>query len=1235
MKRKTKFLVTIIAMILALGQCFTVAAAPVTVSTVSSIAVKQKAGVDAKGNAKYKNASKVVIYTNGAEEEKTLTVEYTWKKNGNEDKHTGINVASSNYAVAGLNVARGQQIKGEVVKESKNNVTMRAEVALKAVANGKATITFSSLDGKKKKAVSVEVKTYAEQDDLKAVDKLSVAIGGKAKIGAFIDNAEVSDKALTYAVTSNTQKKAVKVNAKTGEITVANAKSVTAGETAEITVTAKGSKNQKVTAKVQVNIVPAVSTKLQLIQDTTAVTDTEGKLNKKNVVALKGNTSDAAHTYQLVVKDVTAADLVYSVNKEAVASVDENGVITAKGNGTAVVTISHRFDSKKSVKATVKVSTDLESFYVAEKELKVIANNKQAVKIQPVMNENASNQKVEYVLESVRTADGKMLTNPKETKAYVTVDKKGTVKAKKSCTAYVTAVANANKEMRATVTVKAVTPVSKLAIESDTAGYTVVKNKVDFYRTGSAQELQLVAVANEDADDSSVTWSVTPAKNVSLDKETGYAEFYANGKYVFTAKANDGSNKTAKVTVQVKTDAYEIHVAEEEIVVEANAKGITVNLAKTVAAKTNADASDKAVVYYETDAQGNKIGGEDARAISSMKLMPSTDETDNAKYVVAYAKDVRAKNLVKTDVIKLEAFDSALICKDYTIALTDKSDKPIRAGEAFVYDGAIEISQAADATGNKLLNLPVKWKSNNTAVAAVDSDGKITAKKPGMAVISASIQYKNAAGKNVTKEDSFKVYVGNSQAALENNVNKSITTIINAENRDYTGIHTSYNAKAASFDLNILNQNQTISELKDTGLVMALKGLVKEYNAKHIEISEAGIVYSATLDGMNVILGKTGEESKTFAVSDVEEAINYVLEEYMSQYQTWKDCIGHTAAITVTGMEKPLQPAAIAGQEFAYTLAYTVYFDLDNALYSQYIDEKAAVVESLVLTGIRNVDYNAGNIYVELYDADQDIAKADAADRASVVKALEGIFEDASKVVVNVETPVGRDTITKTRTAENSTEEFINATLDEYVAKVCGKVTNYGELNGSKAMAEVTYQVGISTFTKKFTLSFDMGMAGFDHRADLAILNAIEESYAFGSVTYNQDTNELVVKINQDYAAKAPEALRGMGLEKAFKEMVESQNVKEAVVRMFDRTTTVTSAEEILTALAFNQNVKDLADLNGHAADLKVTYQLAKGSKTLTYRISFSVDAPLPTEGDVSGGDVSDGDLSGGDVSGN
>lgn len=118
MKRKTKFLVTIIAMILALGQCFTVAATPVTVSTVSSIAVKQKAGIDGKGNTRYKNASKVVIYTNDAEEDKTLTVEYTWKKNGNEDKHTGINVTSSNYAVAGLDVARGQQIKGEVVKEN-------------------------------------------------------------------------------------------------------------------------------------------------------------------------------------------------------------------------------------------------------------------------------------------------------------------------------------------------------------------------------------------------------------------------------------------------------------------------------------------------------------------------------------------------------------------------------------------------------------------------------------------------------------------------------------------------------------------------------------------------------------------------------------------------------------------------------------------------------------------------------------------------------------------------------------------------------------------------------------------------------------------------------------------------------------------------------------------------------------------------------------------------------------
>lgn len=1235
MKRKTKFLMTIIAMILALGQCFTVAASPVTVSTVSSIAVKQKAGIDAKGNTRYKNASRIVIYTNDAEEDKTLTVEYTWKRNGNEDKHTGINVTSSNYAVAGLDVARGQQIKGEVVKENKNNVTMRAEVTLRAVANGKATITFSSLDGKKKKAVSVEVKTYAEQNDLKAVNELSVAIGGKAKIGASIDSAEVSDKALTYAVTANTQKKAVKVNAKTGEITVANAKKVTAGEKAEITVTAKGSRNQKVVAKVLVNIVPEVSTKLQLIQDTTAAVDTAGKLNKKNVVVLKGNVNDAAHTYQLAVKDVTAEDLVYSVNKEAVAVVDENGVITAKANGTAVVTISHRFDSKKSVKATVKVSTDLDTFYVAEKELKVIADNKQAVKIQPVMNEDASNQKVDYVLESVITADGAVLTTPKETKAYATVDKKGTVKAKKSCTAFVTAVANANKDMRATVTVKAVTPVSKLTIESATDGYTVVKNKVDFYRTGSEQNLQLVAAANEDADDQSVTWSVTPGKNVSLDKETGYAEFYANGKYVFTAKANDGSNKTAKVTVQVKTDAYEIYAPTEEIVVEARAKGITVNLAKTIAAKTNADASNKAVVYYETDAQGNKIGGDAARAISSIKLMPGTDESDNAKYVIAYAKDARAKGQVKTDVIKLEAFDSALICKDYTIVLTDKSDRTVRAGEAFVYDGDIKISQAADAAGSKLLSLPVKWKSNNAAVAAVDNDGKITAKKPGMAVIAASIQYKNAAGKNVTKEDSFKVYVGNSQAALANNVNKSITTIINAENRDYTGIHTSYNAKDASFSLNILNQNQTISELENTGLVMALKGLVKEYNAKYIEISEAGIVYSAALEGANVIIGKTGEESRTFAVSDMEEAISYVLEEYMSQYKTWKDCVGHTAAITVTGMERPLQPAAIAGQEFTYTLDYTVYFDLDNALYSQYIDEKAAVIESLALTGIRGVDYNAGNIYVELYSAEQDIAEADAADRASIVKALKNIFEDASKVVVNVETPAGRDTITKIKTAENSTEEFINGTLDEYVAKVCSKVTNYGELNGSKAMAEVTYQVGISTFTKKFTLSFDMGMAGFDNRADFAILDSIEDSYAFGSVTYNEDTNELAVKINQAYATKAPEALRGMGLEKAFKEMVEGQNVTEAVVRMFDRSTTVTSAEEILTALAFNRNVKDLADLDGHAADLKVTYRMANGSKTLSYRISFSVDTPLPTEGDVSGGDVSDGDISGGDVSGN
>lgn len=1257
MKRIKKILITVCALVMALGTSIvSSAAAPTTVSVarVKAFTVTQ----DGK-----KALKKVTVYSNGADKNAKITVRYTYddvtvkSKEGDVVKSTvapaEVRVTSANRGIVNVDStlknlkvtngepkAKANSRTGEVTTTVP--VTVEGELSYTPVAKGSSKITIeenTSQKGKKKTVLNVNVVTLADGITFGGnvtEGVMTVAKGGKLSLDAKIGNV-ASNMNLKYEVTSVTDKDGKTVDLykegkadssnkreiakyaavdKKGNVSLKNDTSkVTLGDfSAVVTVT---STDGNATGKVTVKSATAGESKakVSVIPDTTEKKVPVGLLGKNNAIAMKTNRGSSARTYQLNISTdkIKKSDVIFTSTNPAVAKVDPaTGKITAVGNGKAVINMSSKYGSKVSApKVNVTVTTDVEAVTVADTYFEILANGKAVAKIAGAADKNASDKAVKYQIMSV-TAGEKVFSEKSTVSKYVSVDGKGNVKMKQACEANIDVYAAKNRDVHTNVTVKGIVPVKTLVLKSGDVIDTSVKKKDSttlFIKGAEDKDVlpvtyQAIDAGKNELSGKDVNVVSNNAKVAKIEKTDNGFEVIpvGNGKATITATAADGSGAKASIKVEVKTDAYEIQIAKLQKDADGKdviyvKKDVKCDFAKDIKAATNANASNKKVEYWLVD---------ENKQAKNVTLK----EDGERKTVKIIAADTRKHNgndgSAVERTIDLVCVTDEKIADNYTVEIENKEElMPLKVGESFTLSAKLA---AADEGKIAVDTTALTYTTSNKSVATV-ANGVITAKKPGSAQITVAY-YKDKKDKTAAAQATVDVFVGRKDADVQKAVNSTITSTLNAENRDYTGIKTAFNAKDNSFSLSILDPEKEFRNIKNTGLIAALKDVV----------NNSGLMYECVgMDGWDVLrAGSTlqvqYEGDVKHETSDINDAIDYMFENMalVSEKETLKDWNGFESEIFLTVVEN------VSGTEIGYTFEYPVKAEMSESLYKQQIDQ--AISEKLTtvnIAGIETIAYNAAtnSAVVTASDAQQDIMAADAGARAQVVEALQSVLGDAVEIRVGAKTPYGNDTVTKNRNSEVNDAEYINGIIDENLAKLTQRgAKTFGDLDGSVFTADVTYEVGYKTYKQTYTMNFSMDESAFDSAADKAISETVGSGeFAFGKVAYQADANKLTVDFNKDAAAKAPaDALAGNGMKDILNAMVDNtgvdRNTKVVVVRDGKAIQVDVEAGSDVLLVAIAGDAKKVADLNEKNVLVKITYKSVNGAsaKVLSYEIAFT-----------------------------
>lgn len=210
------------------------------------------------------------------------------------------------------------------------------------VAKGKATITATAQDGSGVKVTKrIDVLQQPQAVTFKET-QAQLSVGTDKKITAVVSPSNTSDKTLLW--TSSNESVA----------TVSKNGTVTPLYPGQVTITA--------TAKDFPNIL--ASAVFTVVQPAQKIALSESKLN-----ILVQETAQL--TYVISPDYTTNKDVVWSSSRPEVASVDQNGLVSAHKRGTATITVACQDGSKKTAKATVNVIQPLYGMALDKDEFRI------------------------------------------------------------------------------------------------------------------------------------------------------------------------------------------------------------------------------------------------------------------------------------------------------------------------------------------------------------------------------------------------------------------------------------------------------------------------------------------------------------------------------------------------------------------------------------------------------------------------------------------------------------------------------------------------------------------------------------------------------------------------------------------------------------------------------------------------------------------------------------------------
>ena len=241
------------------------------------------------------------------------------------------------------------------------------------VARGRATITATAKDGSGAKATkTITVLQQPQVVSFKNPPTL-LKVGTSQKITAIVSPVNTSDKTLVWSSSDE-------------DIATVKSGTVRPLYPGKVTITA--------TAKDFPDV--SVSCEITVVQPATKIALSETKLN----VLVK---ETAQLNYEITPDYTTDKSVVWASSKPQIASVDQNGLVTAHKRGTATITVTCQDGSKKYARATVNVIQPLYGMTLNKDELRVGMGSTTTIKavLDPP---DASNTKIHWSSENPNVA---------------------------------------------------------------------------------------------------------------------------------------------------------------------------------------------------------------------------------------------------------------------------------------------------------------------------------------------------------------------------------------------------------------------------------------------------------------------------------------------------------------------------------------------------------------------------------------------------------------------------------------------------------------------------------------------------------------------------------------------------------------------------------------------------------------------------------------------------------------
>ena len=424
-----------------------------------------------------------------------------------------------------------------------------------------------------------------------------------------------------------------------------------------------------------------------------SVSVTEVGLNKTSTTLIEGETETLVAT--VMPENATDKSVVWESGNESAATVSQEGLVTAVGEGKATITVKTN-DGGFSASCEVTV-------------------NKKVIAVTGIVLGNTELTLVEGEEEKLAVA----VTPENATDKSVVWESSNNSAAAVSQEGLVTAVG----EGKATITVKTndggFSASCEVTVNKKVIAVTgIVLGNTELTLVEGEEEKLAVAVTPENATDKSVVWESSNNSAAAVSQE-GLVTAVGEGKATITVKTNDGGfSASCEVTVNKKVIAVTgVKLSAASMTLREGDRGI---LTATV---EPANATNKNVEWWTTDldivcvtsAPGGSTGYVEARKAGKATV---TVKTEDGEFSASCEITVEKKEVPVTGI---------------TI---EPSSLKLPAGDTY---SLIPHVQPSDAT-----NQDVKWLSTNESVATVNAEGKVTAVAAGNAEIRAMLEGKFA-----------------------------------------------------------------------------------------------------------------------------------------------------------------------------------------------------------------------------------------------------------------------------------------------------------------------------------------------------------------------------------------------------------------------------------------------------------------------------------------------------------